>query len=118
MKKLLVVTAVLEEATGLALLMVPALVGNVLIGSPLDRMGISLARFAGIALIALGVACWPGTPRCGMLTYNALATVYFLYLAICGEWVGVLVWPVIVLHGVLTLLLCRAWSMASERKSS
>jgi hypothetical protein len=65
---------------------------------------------AGIALIALGVACLPrSTALCGMLTYSALVTLYLLYLAIGGEWVGPLLWPVVGLHGILTALLARAW---------
>ena len=35
------------------------------------------ARVTGIALIALGVACWPGrTALCGMLIYSAAVTLY------------------------------------------
>ena len=64
----------------------------------------------GIALIALGVGCWPGsTALGGMLTYGALATVYLLYLGIRGEWVGPLYWPAVVVHATLTLLLTRSW---------
>ena len=44
-----------------------------------------------------------------MLTYSALVTLYLLYLGIRGEWVGPLLWPAVVLHAVLTLLLARAW---------
>jgi hypothetical protein len=28
------------------------------------------ARVTGIALIALGIACWPSTPMMGMLAYS------------------------------------------------
>ena len=34
----------------------------------------------GIALIALGVACWPGPAVIGMLTYGLAVTVYLAYL--------------------------------------
>ena len=65
-------------------------------------------------MIALGVACWPGrTALCGMLTYNALGTVYFAYLAINGQWAGPLLWPVVGLHAVLTVLLGRVWLIRS-----
>jgi hypothetical protein len=71
----------------------------------------------GIALLALGVACWPGsTAFCGMLTYSALATLYLLCLAIRAEWVGPLLWPVVVLHGILTVLLARAWFQLQKRE--
>ena len=72
----------------------------------------------GIALIALGVACWPGrTALCGMLTYSVLATLYLGYLGIRGEWVGPLLWPAVVLHAVLTILLAGARCRAHKEES-
>ena len=110
MKKLLPLTAIAEAATGLALLVAPSLVARLLIGTELTGVAVPVARVAGIALIALGVACWPGrTALCGMLAYSALATAYLGYLAISGQWVGPLLWPAVVLHAVLTILLARAW---------
>jgi hypothetical protein len=44
-----------------------------------------------------------------MLTYGALVTVYLTYLGIRSEWVGPLLWPAVLLHAVLTLLLSSAW---------
>jgi hypothetical protein len=63
MKGVLVFAAVSEAATGLALLIVPSLFGRLLLGEELTGIAISVARVAGIALIALGIACWPGPPR-------------------------------------------------------
>ena len=60
---------------------------------------------AGIALIALGFACWPGPPRVGMLIYGAAATAYLAYLGVAGGLSGVLLWPAVVLHAILTALL-------------
>jgi hypothetical protein len=109
MNKVLTVAAVLEVATGMALLIVPSVVGRLLFGEELTGIVIPVARVLGIALLALGVGCWPGsTALCGMLTYSALVTLYLLYLAIRGEWVGPLLWPVVALHGILTVLLARA----------
>jgi len=108
MKKILTVAAVLEVTTGMGLLIVPSLVGRLLFGEEFTGVVIPVARVLGIALIALGVCCLPGsTALCGMLTYSALATLYLLYLAIRGEWVGPLLWPVVALHGILTVLLAR-----------
>jgi hypothetical protein len=109
MKRVLVFAAAGETATGLALLIVPSLVGRLLLGQELAGVAAPLARVLGIALIGLGVACWPGTPLSGRLTYNALGTVYFAYLALRGEWVGPLLWPVVALHAVMTIFLGRAW---------
>jgi hypothetical protein len=115
MKKVLTFAAVLEAATGVALLIVPSLVGRLLFGEEFTGIVIPVARVLGIALLALGVSCWPGsTALCGMLTYSALATLYLLYLAIRGEWVGPLLWPVVALHGILSVLLARAWFKPQE----
>jgi hypothetical protein len=110
MKKALTIAAVAEVATGAALLVVPSLVGRLLLGAELTGVAIPVARVLGIALLALGVCCWPGsTALCGMLTYGALVTLYLAYLGVFGEWVGPLLWPVVLLHGILTVLLARAW---------
>ena len=49
MKKVLVFAAVAEAATGLALLVVPSLVGQLLLGEELTGVAIPVARVAGIA---------------------------------------------------------------------
>ena len=59
MKKLLFLTGVLEVATGLALLIIPERVGHLLLGTEFSGVSIVVARILGIALIALGIACWP-----------------------------------------------------------
>jgi hypothetical protein len=119
MKQLLALTAVIEVATGMALLIVPSLVGRLLFGEELTGIVIPVARVLGIALIALGVGCLPGSSAlCGMLTYSALATLYLLYVAIRGEWVGPLLWPVVVIHALLTALLARVWFKPQEDGSA
>jgi hypothetical protein len=121
MKKLLPLAAVAEAATGVALIVVPSLVGRLLLGAELTGVAIPIARVLGIALIALAVACWPCGPAsralCGMLTYSSLVTLYLLYLALSGKWNGPLLWPAVVLHAVLTLLLARAWFKPQEDRS-
>ncbi len=107
MKKALIFAAIGEAATGLALLIVPSLVGQLLLGEQLAGVAIPAARVAGIALIALGIACWPGPPLVGMVTYSALVTVYLAYLGFAGGLTGVLLWPAVVLHVILTVLLTR-----------
>ena len=107
MKKVLVLAGLAEAATGVALLVVPSLVGRLLLGADLNDVAISVARVAGIALIALGVSCWPGSPPIGMLTYSALITLYLAYIGFAGGVTGILLWPAIVLHVILTVLLTR-----------
>jgi hypothetical protein len=76
MKWVLIFAAVAEAATGLAMVIVPTLVGQLLLGEELTGVAIPVGRVAGIALIALGIACWPGPPLVGMLTYSAVVTLY------------------------------------------
>ena len=119
MKKPLTLAAIAEGATGLALLAVPSLVGRLLLGAELTGVAIPLARVLGIALIALGVACWPDRPAlCGMLIYGAGVTRYFSYLGIRGNWVGPLLWPAVASHAVLTLLFARAGFTESHNQYS
>jgi hypothetical protein len=108
MNRVLILAAVGETATGLALLLVPSLVGHLLLGTELTGIAATVARVAGIALIGLGVACWPGPPRLGMLVYGAAVTVFLAYVGISGAPSGLLLWPAVVLHAILTVLL--AWA--------
>ena len=108
MKRVLALAAVAEIATGAALIVVPSLVGQLLLGAELSGVSIPVARVLGIALIALGVACWPGTPLIGMLTYSAAVTLYLAYVGFFGGWSGILLWPAVLLHLILTALLARA----------
>jgi hypothetical protein len=105
--RVLIFAAVAEAATGLALMIVPALVGQLLLGEELTGIAVPVARVAGIALIGLGVACWPGPPVVGMLTYTAVVMLYLGYLGLVEGASGILLWPAVVLHMVLAVLLTR-----------
>ncbi len=105
MRKVLIFAALAEGATGLALLIVPSLVGQLLLGEELIGVAIPVARVAGIALIALGIAVWPGPPLGGLLTYSALVTLYLAYLGFVGGLTGILLWPAVAVHVILTALL-------------
>ena len=109
MKRALVLAAVGEATTGLALLVAPSIIGKLLLGEELTGVAVPVARVAGIALIGLGVACWPGTPILGMLTYGAAVAVYLAYLGLAGGLGGILLWPAVALHVVLAILLVTAW---------
>jgi hypothetical protein len=115
MKGALVLAAVGETATGAALLLVPSLVGQALLGAELSGMAVTVARVAGIALIGLGVACWPGPPRIGMLIYSAAVTLYLAYVGVSSGSTGLLLWPAVVLHVILTLLLALSFTRAQEK---
>jgi hypothetical protein len=109
MKKVLIFAAVAEAVTGLALLAVPSLVGQLLLGQQLAGVATPVARVAGIALIGLGISCWPGPPHAGMLIYSTAVGLYLAYLGSVGGLTGVLLWPAVVVHLILSLLLGHAW---------
>ena len=121
-KRVLAVAAVAEALTGVVLLVYPLIVIKLLFGADVSGIGDVTSRFAGLALIALGVACGPfesaSRALYGMLTYGLLATLGLLYLALGGKWNGPLLWPAVVLHAVLTLLLARAWFKPQDRGST
>ena len=88
-----------------------------MLGEELTGIAIPVARVAGIALIGLGVACWPGTPLVGMLTYSAAVTLYLAYVGFAGGLTGILLWPAVVLHVILTAFLTRASTIDKETKT-
>ena len=103
------------------MLIAPSLVGQLLFGAELTGIAMTVARVTGIALIALGVACWPDDGRDsevrafrGMLCYSLFVTLYLAYLGFEGEWVGSLLWPAVVVHIALMILLVWVWF--TERK--
>jgi hypothetical protein len=107
--KLVQASAGIEAATGVALILAPALVVRLLFGPDMPAAALPIARVAGIALIALGLACWQNRWHTGnrpqafraLLTYNALVAGYLVYLALVGHVGGILIWPVIALHAAI-----------------
>jgi hypothetical protein len=114
--KILAVAAVVEAGTGVALMLAPAIVIALLLGTNEAGVSIALARFLGIALLALGLTCWPrglhasrdSGPFQGMLTYNLLVALFLAYLGTLGHLGGLLLWPAVVLHASVAMLLIRA----------
>jgi hypothetical protein len=113
---LLSLAAVVEAATGVALIIVPQAVTSLLLGANLAGAGIAVARVAGIALLSLGVLCWISRQDANktatltaMLTYNLLVTAYLTYLGFGGKLAGRLLWPAVGIHAVLTLGFAYAW---------
>jgi len=108
--------AAIEAATGLALIIYPPGVASLLLGADLAGAGIAVARVAGIALLSLGLVCWLSrqdadktATLAAMLIYNLLVTAYLMYLGFGGALVGILLWPAIAIHAVLTLLVAYVW---------
>ena len=113
MKRFLILTAILEPATGLALIAVPAIVVRLLLGAEISGASVPLGRVAGAALLALGVACWLARDDTqsraarglvvAMLMYNIAATAVLAFAGIGLGLHGVVLWPAVVLHAVMAI---------------
>jgi hypothetical protein len=124
MKTLLTVEAVIEGGTGLVLVASPSLVATLLLGSPLDAPGAqTVARVAGVALLALAVACWrarhDGHGRAARGVVGAMALYNAGVLAVLGHaWLGlglsgIALWPAVLVHVVMA-----AWCARSLGRST
>lgn len=109
MDRVLAFAAFGEAVTGLILFIAPSLAAHLLLGTDVTGSGVIVARVAGIALIGLAIACWPGPATLGMLSYSLLVTLYLGWLGATGTATGVLLWPAVVLHAGLTVLLAIAF---------
>ena len=102
-----------EFATGLALLADPAIVAVLLLGTEISGSGIVLGRCLGIALLGLGLACWPARGQTvrgtaayrGMLAYSALVALLLVYAYSGVHLGGWLLWPAVALHTAVTFML-------------
>jgi len=109
-RRALILCVSVEAATGLCLLLAPAVLGRLLFGVELSVVATVLARLCGVVLLSLCAACWPerqagDSALRGMLVYNALVTVFLGALWIGRELVGVLLPPVTAFHAILSVVL-------------
>jgi hypothetical protein len=111
--KVLGLAALAEAVTGAILLVYPPVVVRLLFGIEIAGVAVVLARFTGIALIGLGVACWSNNsaiqPLYGMLAYSAIVTLYLAAVGISGA-AGILLWPAVAVHAALCVLLIMSRS--------
>jgi hypothetical protein len=125
MNRLLALFALLEAVTGLALMIAPSVVARLLMGADVSGAGAEVGRVAGIALVSLGLACWPGrdpVKRSGpavraMLTYNVLITSCLVFLGIGSQLTGVLLWPAVTVHGLLILFFVQKWPRTEQTQN-
>jgi hypothetical protein len=107
MKITMLASAVIEALVGLGLIFMPETLAQLLFGqSILAPLTIVIARLAGVALISLAVAS-ARYPLAGLVLYNAGATVVLGLAGLAGGLTGVLLWPAVVFHVVMTVLLAR-----------
>ncbi len=114
MKNLLTLTALIEGITGLTLVAAPSVVTWLLLGASLDgSVSLIVARLTGLALLALTVASWlarlDGETRAAtglvtaMVLYNVGATVLLAYAGLGLRFSGMLLWPAVLLHAVMSV---------------
>jgi hypothetical protein len=125
-KQLLSVTGAAETATGLVLAVASSLLVELLLGAvPGTAAGITVSRVAGVAILALGVACWlarqdaAGRAARGliaaMLLYNAAVAAILVLVWTNQGLSGVALWPVVLAHAVLAVW-CVAALSAREKQ--
>ena len=101
-------SAIVEALTGLALLVAPLFVIDLLLGDGLGATGVAVARVLGIGLLSIGVAAWESqgqeirlAPRTGLCLYNIGIAVLLAILGTTGGMHAPLLWPVAGLHGLI-----------------
>jgi hypothetical protein len=111
-EKVIAFSAGVEAVTGLALVAAPVFVAHALLGADLPPVGPVVARCFGVALIALALAVWPDRDRItgapalrAMLLYNASLPAYLIWLCLRWHLGGILLWPAVVLHAGVAVLL-------------
>ena len=127
-RTLLRTTAILEAATGIALLLAPELVAQLLLGTQLlTAAALLVARIAGAALLAIGLSCWLEGRRpaavpvsglvAGLLAYNALVCALLGYAALVNGLRGLGLWPACALHLGLALWCARVIRRAATART-
>jgi hypothetical protein len=114
-QRVLAISCAIEAATGLGLLVAPALVAKLLFGTGIEGAAIVIGNISGIALISLAIACWPrpeaaggGSSYIAMMVYSLLAGLLLAETGATATASGFLLWPVVVIHLILTILLALA----------
>jgi hypothetical protein len=113
-QRVLAISCGIEAATGLLLLVAPAVVAKLLLGTGIEGAAIIVGNIAGVALISLAIACWPRVETRGdgsylaMLVYNLLVALLLGETGATGAASGILLWPAVVVHLVFTVLIALA----------
>src|SRR5262245_10890608 len=107
-----IMAAWLEIIVGASLLLAPNVLSQFLFGAAPEGVGVPFARFAGIALLGLGISSMPsnlaGTRQYavrGLLVFNIGVTIFLAWVAVATTFRGVILWPVVILHAVISIAL-------------
>jgi hypothetical protein len=127
MNRLLTLTALIELLTGLALIVVPTVVVRLLLGGEISGAAIPLGRVAGVALLALGVACWLASydenscvargVASAMVLYNLGVVLVLGAAGIQSRPIGIALWPAVILHAAMGVWCVRQLLGKQTRKT-
>jgi hypothetical protein len=102
---------------GLGLLALPDVAVKLLLGADISGASVPLGRVAGVALLALGLACCLARDHAvsaltsAMLLYNCGVAAVLGMAGVVSGMTGVLLWPAVVLHAVMAV-----WSFMMRRE--
>jgi len=117
-RQLLTFAAAFESLTGLALILAPKATAVFILGAEPNVVGKMLRRVCGVALVALGIACWGARNDSGSAAqsgtlkaitfYNAGVGLLLVLFAAIGKTGGIVLWSA----GVLHLALAAAFAIS------
>ncbi len=106
------VAAWVEILVGASFILALNAQSQLIFGTTTEGAGAGFARLAGIGLIGLGIACLPSKlaearrgPVRGLLIFNIGVTIFFAWVAVATTFRGVLLWPVVIMHAVISVAL-------------
>jgi hypothetical protein len=113
LKLLLLVTALVEIGTGIALLVAPSWVTKLLLGEGLSSSpSLVLGQVTGAALVSIGAACWLSSRGNtsgqrstvgSLLIYNLAVPALLIHAAVAYGTRAIALWPAGILHATLAI---------------
>ena len=109
---LVMASAWLEIVVGVIFITVPDAPCGLLFGAKPEGIGMPLARWLGVGLLAVGIACLPskaaGSRRSavlGLFVFNAGLAILLAWVGVVTAVHGFLLWPGAILHAAITVAL-------------
>ena len=121
------IAAWLEIVVGVIFVVVPDIPCVLVFGAQPENIAGPLARWVGVSLLALGIACLPRrqaeptrSALLGLLVFNVGAAILFAWFGVATTH-GSLLWPAVILHALIALALAEqllspkaVWRIASR----
>jgi len=109
---LVMASAWLEIVVGVLFITVPDAPCALVFGAKPEGIGMPLARWVGVGLLAVGIACVPsktaGSHRSavlGLFVFNAGLATLLAWVGVATAVHGFLLWPGAILHAAITIAL-------------